>query len=364
MLKILYISPENTVGTLSYWKKAHELNGNECRYVTFFPSSSGYEEDICLDLPFISSKSSYTKWRLWFTRNIEKKEPWQDIGGNPPVWNPPGWQKKLFRLRELLWKIKINRAIKKYNLEDFDVYHFEWGMDFYRNAEFAKKLKETGKKIICHYHGQDMRNRGVIPAMDEICDLNLTNELDLTFRHPNIKYLFLPYDVRAFEAKQNINKQITICHATTNRLIKGSDKIIEVCEKLEKSHNIKFIFIENTPHEEVLKLKSHSDIYIDQITDHAPGYGMNSLESLSMGVTSVTYLNPDFEEFIPDHPFINANAENLQDKLIEIIEDRELLSKKALESRKWVEKFHDYRNVVKELYKLYQNELEVNNNDF
>ena len=29
-MKILYISPENTVGTMSLWKKAHELKGNEC----------------------------------------------------------------------------------------------------------------------------------------------------------------------------------------------------------------------------------------------------------------------------------------------------------------------------------------------
>ncbi len=356
-MKILYISPENTVGTLQYWKKAHEANGHECRYVTFFPSSSGYEEDICLNLPFISSKSSYIKWRLWFVRNVEKKEPWKDIGGNPPVWNPPAWQKKLFRLRELFWKLKINRAIKKYKLDDFDIIHFEWGTDFYRNGEFAKKMKKQGKKIVCHYHGQDMRNRGVIPAMDELSDLNLTNELDLTFRHPNIKYLFLPYDVRAYSPKTKLNNQITICHATTNRKVKGSDKIIEVCEKLKKTHNIKFIFIENIPHENVLELKSQADIYIDQITDHAPGYGMNSLESLSMGVASVTYMNHDFEKFVPNHPFINADISNLEEKLIELIENRELLLDYCKKGREWVDKYHDYRNVVKKLYEYYDEEL-------
>ena len=43
-MKILYISPENTVGTLTLWKKEHEARGNECRTVTFFASPKNFEE--------------------------------------------------------------------------------------------------------------------------------------------------------------------------------------------------------------------------------------------------------------------------------------------------------------------------------
>jgi glycosyltransferase involved in cell wall biosynthesis len=358
-MKILYISPENTVGTLTYWKKAHEASGHYCRYITFFPSSGGYEEDICLNLPLLSASSSYINFRLWFLKNIEKKEPWKDIGGNPPVWNPPGWQKLIFRLRELLWSPIINRAIKKYNLEDFDIIHFEWGTDFYRNGKFAQKMKAKGKKIVCHYHGQDMRNRGVIPAIDKLSDLNLTNELDLLSRHPNIHYLFLPYDVQAFQPKEKLNDTLRICHATTNRKVKGSNRIIEICKKLEKSHGIQFIFIENTPHAEVLKLKAQSDIYIDQITDHAPGYGMNSLESLSMGIASVTYMNEDFQQFLPHHPFISADVSNLEEKLVEMLENRDLLWQYCLRGRQWVNEVHDFRNVVQKLYEYYRHYLGI-----
>ncbi|MBN2280959.1 MAG: glycosyltransferase [Candidatus Marinimicrobia bacterium] len=358
-MKILYISPENTVGTLTYWKKAHEANGHDCRYVTFFPSSSGYKEDICLHLPFLSASRRYVNFRLWFLKNVEKKEPWKDLGGNPPVWDPPAWQKGLFQLRELLWIPIIHHAIKKYALDEFDIIHFEWGTDFFRNGKFARKMKTKGKKIVCHYHGQDMRNRGVIPAMDELSDLNLTNELDLTHRHPNIHYLFLPYDVRSFHPKQKLNNPITICHATTNRKVKGSDKIIEVCQKLEKTHHIRFIFIENMPHDRLLKLKAEADIYIDQITDHAPGYGMNSLESLSMGIASVTFMNADFQKFIPDHPFISAGEGDLEEKLIELIEDREGLWKKCVEGRNWVDQVHDYHNVVQKLYQYYHEFLKI-----
>ena len=37
-MRILYISPENTVGILSIWKKAHEDMANECKFVTFYDS--------------------------------------------------------------------------------------------------------------------------------------------------------------------------------------------------------------------------------------------------------------------------------------------------------------------------------------
>ncbi len=35
-MNILYISPENTVGTLDLYKRIHEQHGNTVRYVTFF----------------------------------------------------------------------------------------------------------------------------------------------------------------------------------------------------------------------------------------------------------------------------------------------------------------------------------------
>ena len=62
-MKILYISPENTVGTMSLWKKAHELKGNECQVLTLYKSLNQSEPGICLNLPFISTKSSYLNAR-------------------------------------------------------------------------------------------------------------------------------------------------------------------------------------------------------------------------------------------------------------------------------------------------------------
>ena len=42
-MKILYISPENTVGTLTLWKQAHEARGNECMFITLYNTKHKYD---------------------------------------------------------------------------------------------------------------------------------------------------------------------------------------------------------------------------------------------------------------------------------------------------------------------------------
>ena len=62
-MKILYISPENTVGTLSLWKQAHEARGNKCDFVTLYKTRHSFDPGYCLDLPLITTKSLYLNFR-------------------------------------------------------------------------------------------------------------------------------------------------------------------------------------------------------------------------------------------------------------------------------------------------------------
>ena len=62
-MKILYISPENTVGLLSIWKKIHEMQGNTCDFVTMYKSKQGFDDGLCLNLPFIGTGDKYIYMR-------------------------------------------------------------------------------------------------------------------------------------------------------------------------------------------------------------------------------------------------------------------------------------------------------------
>ena len=93
---------------------------------------------------------------------------------------------------------------------DYDIYHFEWGLDLYRDCRFAKKISKKNKPIICTYHGQDIRTRGVIKELNQISSLNLTSEVDLLYKHPEIKYLFLPYETEKFSIKKDVSDIINL----------------------------------------------------------------------------------------------------------------------------------------------------------
>jgi len=356
MTKILYISPENIVGLLSIWKKAHEDAGNTCRYVTMFHTILDFPEDICLDLPLITNRSWYIKTRkeiqkLWYNR-----DPDVERLGNPPLWQPSNFlESAYFRIRDFLWQGIIEKAIHDNKLEEFDIYHFEWGLDLYRDSRFAQRLKNAGKKIVTHYHGIDLRNRGVLPKMDELSDLVLTNELDLLPRYPKIKYLFLPYDTEQYPMKTTLNSPVRILHMTMNRYFKGTERIIQVCKQLEKDFNVEFILLERVPHAQAMTEKAGCDINIDQISNTGGwGYGMNSVESLSMGICTCTNMIPEYEKFLPDHPFVNIDHEHLYDQLADLIRNPEKILQKGAEGKDWVRKTHGVNSVRDKLYEYYK----------
>lgn len=359
-MNILYISPENTVGTFELYQRIHQAHGNRVRYVSFFHSPKGFREDICLNLPFNFTKPLMKNLRHKVYQLYRGKQGYhKEKEGYPPVWKPEGRLDAAFiAWKEKRWNPLISTAIEKYHLLDADIVHFESGMDFYKDARFAARVKNAGAAIVCHYHGEDLRTRGVLPGLDKLSDLNLTNELDLMRKHPDIHYLFLPFDLDDFRrrhcAESDGGRLPLVSHAPTNRFYKGSDVIIPVCRRLEKEKKIRFRLIENMPHEQALKLKSRSDIFIDQIGDRGGwGYGMNSLESLALGICTVSEMNEAYQKFIPDHPFINANAKNLYEVLTNIAGDERLLREKREAGPEWIRKYHDIESVGESLYQYY-----------
>ena len=108
-------------------------------------------------------------------------------------------------------------------------------------------------------------------------------------KHPNMKYMFLPFDTNQFLPNVTLNDPIRVCHCPTNRHYKGSDTIIPICEQLAKEQKIEFILLENKPFDEVQSIKQTCDILIDQVHNRGGwAYGMNSVEALAMGLCCVT----------------------------------------------------------------------------
>ncbi len=355
-MNILYISPENTVGTLSLWKKAHEARGNTCTFVTLYPAWGEYDSGICLNLPLVASNKWYMEGRHKYYKKVRGGAgDYEERKGYPPTWAPnSGLEKLYFKFRDWLWQHKVEELIASERLMEYDILHLEWGLEFYRDGRFVKKASEKGIPIVCTYHGQDLRTRGVIPTIDQMSNLNLTSELDLLKKHPDIHYLFLPFDTSAYQPKMELGDPLKICHAPTNRHYKGSESIIPICRQLEQEEGIEFVLLENLPNDTVLKEKQSCDILIDQVHNRGGwGYGMNSVEGLSMGLCCVTELVPEYVQFIPDHPFVNVTADSLYGTLKGLLQNPQKILEYKKQGIGWVKKYHDLHQTADTLYDYY-----------
>ena len=357
-MKILYISPENTVGTLSAWKRFHESKGNTCDFITFYKTPNNFEPGICLDLPLVSTGGFYRKLRsIYYYNKYGVNGEYSIKCGYPPTWRASkNYEQIFFSIRDYIWKKTIRKKLKHIDLLSYDIYHFEWGLDFFRDCSFAKKIAKLNKPIFCTYHGQDLRTRGVIEPLNTLSDVNLTSEVDLLSMHPKMDYMFLPVRMSPGLSIKKTSPKIKACHSPTNRYYKGSDKIIDICKRISQQNKcFEFILIENLSNKEVLKIKSSCDIVIDQIGNCGGwGYGMNSVESMNLGLCCLTEMNQQCDNFYKNHPFVGVDENTLEKKLTFLINNPKTIDDYKQKSLDWVRKNHDIAVVGQKLYDYYK----------
>ncbi|MCC6872419.1 MAG: glycosyltransferase family 4 protein [Candidatus Fermentibacter sp.] len=351
-MRILHVSPQNYTGVLTLYLKGHRALGHESRLVTFYRAKNAYEEDICLDLPFVGPM----EW-LWKVKRLvgagSMRVPFTGTSERI-IWSPGFVERLLLGFRNAVWTPRIARATALYSLDDFDIYHYEGGMSFFRDGRDVIRLKKAGKRIVSSYHGLDLRMRGAIKPVWDATDLHLTCEFDLFCRYPELEYIFLPFDPSAMPAAKPRGDRIRICHAPRIRAVKGTETVISAVESLQGRLPVELVLIEGLSHAEALAVKSTCHAAIDQIADGDMGYGVNSLESLSMGIPTITNLSERYREFIPDHPFILATPDNLARVLREVVLDDDLRRKHGEAGPGWIQERHHWLKVARSLHDTYR----------
>lgn len=356
-MNILHVAPINVAGVPYSMMDLHRHYGHHARLVTLHMNRYGFPEDICLNFPLPQSPLAHL-WRDY--KRSTQKVALRISGEQPdtflPIYRPHNAAERLyFWLTDMRRRPRIEQAVKEYQLDQFEIIHYDGGVDLYRDARLAKRWKKEGKKIVCHYMGSDLRIRGIHPVLNELSDLNLTNESDHLLRHPDIHYIFIPFDTTGLTPREHENERLRIIHSPTNRAMKGTELILPVIERVNKERDIEFVLVENTPHDRVLEIKRTCDLAIEQVGNYGgTGYGRNSLENLALGIPTITEMTPDYISWLPEHPFVLATAETLFDRLIELIDDASFRRRKANEGRRWVEKYHSYESVYTRLIELYR----------
>jgi glycosyltransferase involved in cell wall biosynthesis len=358
-MKVLHVAPLNVAGVPYLMADMQRRFGAETTLVTLHQSTLAFPEDICLNLPLPRNKLAHW-WRVRKSGDpipIERYEA--SSGSTTPVHSPKNlFEDVYFRYDDRRREQAVEEAIERHRLDQFDVIHYDGGMDFFRDSRIAKRWKAQGKKIVCHYMGSDLRVRGIVPEMDSLSDLNLTNESDHLLLHRDIHYLYIPFDAKPYTSASSHPGPLRIVHAPTNRSMKGTAFILPVIEAVKKVREVEFVLIENTRHDEVLRIKQSCDIAIEQVGNlGGTGYGRNSLETLAMGIPTITEMTPDYLVWLPENPFILATRSTLYEVLLNIIDQSDLREEFANKGRSWVQRYHSYESVHARLEQLYREHL-------
>lgn len=352
-MHILHVAGTNLAGIPGEFVVGHRERGNRSELVTFGPSPYGFENGICLRYPWFGSSLSRAFKR---TVRAERRVDLCDREKKDLDWRPRSWAELVaIRFRDILWERQARKALDRHGLWDYDLFHLDGGICFTYRTRLLRELIKREKRFVVFYYGTDLRVRGRLPEVEETASLLMTCEFDLLQRHPRLKFLPQPFDVSKFVPREKENAILRICHSPTNRGAKGSDVIIAIVRKLEKSYPIQLMLIEGLPHRQALALKATCDLAIEQVGNRAgTGYGMNSIETLAMGIPTLTELTTAFAQFISDHPFISVTEETLEEVLIQVIKNPDLRHRKAREGRVWVLKTHDRKAVMERLYEMYR----------
>lgn len=355
-MKVLHVAPLNVAGVPYNMVDMQRRFGTDARLVTLHRNVQTFPEDISLNLPL--HRNTLAQW--WRAKKQHAARPARENTAGQitslRVHAPRNiLESAYFTFDDFRRRRRVEEAIERYGLDEFEIIHYDGGLDFFRDSRIATRWKKQGKKIVCHYMGSDLRIRGILPAIDQLSELNLTNESDHLLLHPDIHYLYIPFDISPFAERKRENERLRIVHSPTNRAMKGTEIILPVVDAVRKVRDIEFVLIENTPHDEVIRIKGTCDIAIEQVGNYGgTGYGRNSLETLALGIPTITEMTPDYEAWLPENPFVLATPDTLYKRLLELIDSPALRSEKGALGRQWVGKYHSYEAVHNRLMDLYR----------
>jgi len=278
-------------------------------------------------------------------------------------------------------------------LHRYDLFHFNFAQTFLpRLGPFGVDLpllRALGKRIFMTFQGCDVRRKDYCRDHYEIsccgndsgpglCRLHDDPAKERAvayarrFAHrlfclnPDLLNIipdadFIPYasvdpaDVSPVPARPD--RKLTLIHAPTSRLIKGTDRILHVAEQLRSRFDIDWRLVEGLPHAEAMRQYRHADLAIDQLK--VGWYGAFAVEMMALGKPVVCYIrDADLRHLPPamaeELPVIRATPDSLLDVLSDLMHAPQRLVELGQRSRAFVQRWHDPLKIARRLLQLYR----------
>ena len=161
---------------------------------------------------------------------------------------------------------------------------------------------------------------------------------------------FLPYCVAYWDEiaalPYQINREITVVHAPTDRVAKGTDTILAAIENLKRKYPLRIVLVERRSHAEALDMYRQADLVIDQVL--VGWYGSVAVEAMKMGKPVAVYIREEDLSFIPEpmakdlrEAVIRIDPFSAEAVLEEYLQNPRLLSLKSEAGQAYVHRWHD-----------------------
>ena len=259
-------------------------------------------------------------------------------------------------------------------MRNFDVYDFYFGTHL-----DLEKMKAEGKKILYHFCGSEVRQLSISQKDNPHAVVKFPDEEKIrenlkrlaqysdacTIRDKELYDHVAPYFSRIWTIPRMVQleegevvKKVgqdkpLIVHAPSDLTVKGSHRVIEVVEALKANYDFDFQLIYKMNHKRAMQLLNRADIVIDQL--RIGTYGVLSIEAMMRGKIVLCYLTPQMEHEIGEkNPIINADMDNLQERLVYILERRDDWPFFAERSLDYAREIHSPEVVIDQLISVYE----------
>ncbi|SDY16728.1 Glycosyltransferase involved in cell wall bisynthesis [Evansella caseinilytica] len=277
-------------------------------------------------------------------------------------------------------KILLQTYFKK-AAATYDVFHYHFGKTFFSDASDLKILKESGKKLIVHHRGSEVRklsvarkNNPYVKVKTKWTEEKIAKQLKRLSTYVDyaivcdheLKPYIEPYYKKIYVVPRVIdrNKYISaypqpvgnpvVVHAPTHNEIKGTAHVLAAVERLKKEGwTFQFKLIEGLPHRKALEEYRNATIVIDQLCIGA--YANLSMEAMALGKPVICYIRDDLQSKYPGNlPIVNANPDTIYERLKWLLGRPEQWRRLGIRGRRYVRNYHNQDKVAKQLMAIYE----------
>jgi glycosyltransferase involved in cell wall biosynthesis len=250
-----------------------------------------------------------------------------------------------FPLKYLERMHSISKIVGNYEIIHF---HYFSVLPFGWDLALWKMLK---KKIIFHYHGDDIRNKGEGILSKYFADSVLVSTPDLLAWSARAKWIQNPVDLKKYRyvGTEDHEGKIRILHAPSDPRVKGTEYVVKAVEDLKREgYEIELDLVRNLPHQEALEHYRQADIVIDQLL--VGWYGVFAIECMALGKPVCVYIQESLKCYLPTTlPLVATSHSNLKEDLRKLIKDSALRKQIGKTARLFVEQEHDADKIAKYL---------------